>query len=109
MLSPSFRSALANYAIETQKLARKLLELMANNLGMKKEELHEIFDDGMQSMRMNYYPPCPQPELVIGLSPHSDGTGLTLLLQISDVQGLQVKKQWSMDSSFTATKCIYTF
>lgn len=64
---------------------------MANNLGMKKEELHEIFDDGMQAMRMNYYPPCPQPELVIGLSPHSDGSGLTLLLQISDVQGLQVK------------------
>ncbi|XP_031489967.1 protein SRG1-like [Nymphaea colorata] len=92
MLSTSFRSAIENYAIETQKLVIKILELMANNLGMKKEELHESFEDGMQAMRMNYYPPCPQPELVIGLSPHSDGIGLTLLLQLSDVQGLQVKK-----------------
>lgn len=65
---------------------------MADNLGMKKEELHESFDGGMQAMRMNYYPPCPQPNLVVGLSPHSDGVGLTLLLQISDTEGLQVKK-----------------
>ncbi|CAN6445577.1 unnamed protein product [Victoria cruziana] len=92
MLSPSFRIAIENFAIDTQKLAIKLLELMADNLGMKKEELHESFDGGMQAMRMNYYPPCPQPNLVVGLSPHSDGVGLTLLLQISDTEGLQVKK-----------------
>ncbi|KAK2368264.1 protein SRG1 [Trifolium repens] len=41
---------------------------------------------------MNYYPPCPQPEKVIGLTPHSDGSALTILLQLNDVQGLQVRK-----------------
>ncbi|PNX79484.1 protein SRG1-like [Trifolium pratense] len=43
-------------------------------------------------MRMNYYPPCPQPEKVIGLTPHSDGSALTILLQLNDVEGLQVRK-----------------
>jgi isopenicillin N synthase-like dioxygenase len=41
---------------------------------------------------MGYYPPCPQPDQVIGLNPHSDGSGLTILLQVNDIQGLQVKK-----------------
>ncbi|KAL2331278.1 hypothetical protein Fmac_018859 [Flemingia macrophylla] len=41
---------------------------------------------------MNYYPPSPQPEKVIGLTPHSDGVGLTILLQVNEVEGLQIKK-----------------
>ncbi|CAA0832379.1 2-oxoglutarate (2OG) and Fe(II)-dependent oxygenase superfamily protein [Striga hermonthica] len=43
-------------------------------------------------MRMNYYPPCPQPELVMGFCPHSDASGLTILLQVNETVGLQVKK-----------------
>ncbi|RLN40791.1 O-acyltransferase WSD1-like [Panicum miliaceum] len=46
-------------------------------------------------MRVNYYQPCRQAaDRVVGLSPHADPNGLTLLLQMShgDVQGLQVKK-----------------
>ncbi|KAK1554913.1 hypothetical protein Q3G72_018995 [Acer saccharum] len=43
-------------------------------------------------MNFNYYPPCPQPEQFIGLSPHSDFSGLTILLEVNDVQGLQIKK-----------------
>ncbi|KAJ8639010.1 hypothetical protein MRB53_015704 [Persea americana] len=42
---------------------------------------------------MNYYPPCPQPESVIGLSPHSDAVGLTILLQINEMEGLQIRKE----------------
>ncbi|MCL7050506.1 hypothetical protein MKW94_013446 [Papaver nudicaule] len=44
-------------------------------------------------MRVNYYPPCPQPEHVIGLTPHSDGGGLTILLQLNEVDGLQIRKE----------------
>uniref|UniRef100_A0A2N9GKL5 Fe2OG dioxygenase domain-containing protein n=1 Tax=Fagus sylvatica TaxID=28930 RepID=A0A2N9GKL5_FAGSY len=43
-------------------------------------------------MRMTYYPPCPQPELVVGLTPHSDATGITILHQVNGVGGLQIKK-----------------
>lgn len=43
-------------------------------------------------MRMNYYPPSPQPEKVIGLTNHSDATALTILLQVNEVEGLQIRK-----------------
>ena len=65
---------------------------MGKVLNIKDEELREFFDNGFQSMRMNYYPPCPQPEKVMGLTPHSDGSTLTILLQINEVEGLQIKK-----------------
>ncbi|KAK1272464.1 Protein SRG1 [Acorus gramineus] len=41
---------------------------------------------------MNYYPPCPQPDKALGLSPHSDLGALTILLQVNEVQGLQIMK-----------------
>lgn len=40
-------------------------------------------------MAINYYPPCPQPELTYGLPTHTDANLITLLLQ-DDVSGLQV-------------------
>ncbi|KAK3206553.1 hypothetical protein Dsin_020599 [Dipteronia sinensis] len=43
-------------------------------------------------MRMKYYPPCPQPELTVGLCPHSDGSSITILLQISEVEDHQIRK-----------------
>lgn len=65
---------------------------MAKNLGLDPELLINTFQDQVQSMRFNYYPPCPQADKVLGLSPHSDASGLTLLLQVNDVPGLQFKK-----------------
>uniref|UniRef100_A0A803MDK3 Fe2OG dioxygenase domain-containing protein n=1 Tax=Chenopodium quinoa TaxID=63459 RepID=A0A803MDK3_CHEQI len=42
---------------------------------------------------MNYYPPCPQLDKVIGLTPHSDSISLiTILLEVNDVEGLQIMK-----------------
>ncbi|KAL6992044.1 hypothetical protein U1Q18_010155 [Sarracenia purpurea var. burkii] len=60
-------------------------------------EMTQLFEEeGVQTMRMNYYPPCPQPELAMGLSAHSDGSGITILLQLNEVEGLQIKNggQW---------------
>ena len=70
----------------------KILLLMANALKMESKDMTELFEEGMQSFRMNYYPPCPQPELAIGLTTHSDAVGLTILLQINEMEGLQIKK-----------------
>ncbi|KAH9772180.1 protein SRG1 [Citrus sinensis] len=50
------------------------------------------FEDGVQSMRMNYYPSCQQQEHVIGFNPHTDGSALTILLQLNEMDGLQIKK-----------------
>ncbi|XP_031262787.1 protein SRG1-like [Pistacia vera] len=88
----SFRETLEAYSGEVKNLAMKILNLMAKALGMEANDMKVLFEEGWQSMRMNYYPPCPQPEVAIGLSPHSDSIGLTILLQINEMEGLQIKK-----------------
>ncbi|VYS46332.1 unnamed protein product [Arabidopsis thaliana] len=88
-----FRDTLDMYSTRVKSIAKILLAKMAKALQIKPEEVEEIFgDDMMQSMRMNYYPPCPQPNLVTGLIPHSDAVGLTILLQVNEVDGLQINK-----------------
>ena len=87
-----FRETMGNYSMELNKLARGMMAQMEKALKLKEEEVTKLFEGGRQVCRLNYYPPCPQPEKVIGLTPHSDATGLTFVLRISYVEGLQVKK-----------------
>ncbi|XP_028758709.1 protein SRG1-like [Neltuma alba] len=87
-----FRETLELYSAEMKNLAVAIMEQMEKALKMESMEMRELFKEGMQSMRMNYYPPCPQPHKVIGLTPHSDAVGLTILLQLNEVEGLQIRK-----------------
>ncbi|WOG86151.1 hypothetical protein DCAR_0205352 [Daucus carota subsp. sativus] len=91
-LPHSFRNAIEDYAVELKSLAMNILNLMAKALQMNPEEMEVLFEEGMQSMRMNHYPPCPQPEQVIGLTPHSDASGFTILFQLNEIDGLQIRK-----------------
>ncbi|XP_060668509.1 protein SRG1 isoform X2 [Ziziphus jujuba] len=91
-LPSPFRETLETYSLELKNLAMRILEQMEKALKVKAKEVTELFEGGLQAMRMNYYPPCPEPEQVIGLAPHSDAAGLTILLQVSEVEGLQIKK-----------------
>lgn len=90
-LPSKFRDDLDTYYTEVKKLGIHILELMANALKIDTKEITELLDT-TQATRLNYYPPCPQPELVTGLNPHSDAGGLTILLQANEVEGLQIKK-----------------
>nr|CAB3467306.1 unnamed protein product [Digitaria exilis] len=89
---PSFRSSVERYSSEAAKLVSCLLKFLAMDMGVEPESFLEIFRGQPQSMRMTYYPPCRQAHKVVGLSPHTDRMGLTLLLQANDVQGLQIRK-----------------
>ncbi|KAI9192630.1 hypothetical protein LWI28_025744 [Acer negundo] len=40
--------------------------------------------------RFNFYPPCSRPDLVHGVKPHTDRSGITILLQDKEVEGLQI-------------------
>ncbi|XP_004294174.1 PREDICTED: protein SRG1-like [Fragaria vesca subsp. vesca] len=91
-LPSPFKDTLEIYSLELNNLAMAILTQMEHALKVDANELTELFEDGMQSMRMNYYPPCPQPEKVIGFTPHSDASGLTILLQVNELEGLQIKK-----------------
>lgn len=80
------------YSRELHKVTICLLRFMSRNLGLHSEALTSVFEDGRQGIKTNFYPPCVQANKVVGISPHSDATGLTLLLQVSNVRGLQIKK-----------------
>ncbi|KAK4589392.1 hypothetical protein RGQ29_020104 [Quercus rubra] len=87
-----FRDTLEAYSLDLKALAMKILNLMAKALKMEAVDMKVLFEEGHQAMRMNYYPPCPQPELAIGLNAHSDAVGLTILLQINEMEGLQIRQ-----------------
>ncbi|KAK7309929.1 hypothetical protein RJT34_07063 [Clitoria ternatea] len=86
------RDNLENYSLEVQKLCITIIKHMAIALEIEPKEILDIFKYLSQSMRWNYYPPCPQPENVIGLNPHSDAGALTILLQVNETEGLQIRK-----------------
>lgn len=90
------RNNLDTYCLELKKVCITIIKHMEKALKVEPNEMVELFDDLSQSMRLNYYPPCPQPENVIGLNPHSDAGALTILLQANDIEGLQIRKdgQW---------------
>lgn len=91
-----FREIVDAYNTEIKGLAGKLLGLIAETLQLKPDFFESKFGKAYQKMRMNYYPQCPRPDRVFGLSPHADMTGITLLLQDDEVVGLNVRKddQW---------------
>ncbi|KAI3877185.1 hypothetical protein MKW92_020741 [Papaver armeniacum] len=87
------RETIESYSSDMSKLSLTLIRSMGKALQMETNVMAEFFEEGQQVMRMNYYPPCPQPENVIGLTRHSDAGGLTILLQLNEVDGLQIKKE----------------
>lgn len=70
------------------------MKVFSANLGLEEEYLQKAFggEEVGACFRVNYYPKCPQPDLTLGLSPHSDPGGMTLLLPDEQVSGLQIRR-----------------
>ncbi|KAI3751283.1 hypothetical protein L2E82_22331 [Cichorium intybus] len=95
---PSLREVMEEYTKEILRLGAVLLEVFSLNLGVKEDVLQNAFGgkDVGACLRANFYPKCPQPDLTLGLSSHSDPGGMTFLLPDDKVSGLQIQKdnQW---------------
>ncbi|XP_057420937.1 jasmonate-induced oxygenase 2-like [Lotus japonicus] len=90
---PNFRVILQEYIQEVEKLAFKLLELIALSLGLEPKKFEQFFiKDQTSNIRFNHYPPCPFPDLALGVGRHKDGGALTILAQ-DEVGGLEVKRK----------------
>lgn len=89
---PDFRETCLAYAEAAREVSFRVLELIARSLGLPYKHLNEYFKDDISFIRLNCYPPCPAPELALGVGRHKDAGGITLLHQ-DEVGGLQVKRK----------------
>ncbi|PON66651.1 Oxoglutarate/iron-dependent dioxygenase [Trema orientale] len=83
------RDILMEYSKQVMKLGILLFELLSEALGLNPNHLYDMDCAEGLNIMCHYYPPCPQPELTMGVSKHGDIDFLTVLLQ-DDIGGLQV-------------------
>ncbi|XAR69579.1 Leucocyanidin oxygenase [Bertholletia excelsa] len=88
---PNYRDVVLEYSDHMKALSQRLLKLISESLCLPSSLIEEAVEDFYQNITVSYYPPCPQPELTLGLQAHSDIGAITLLIQ-DDVSGLQVLK-----------------
>lgn len=94
---------MGKYSKEVQKLAITILGLITEGLGIGPDYLTNKMEEGMQVMVLNCYPPCPEPDLALGLPPHSDYSVLTILLQSSP--GLQIWDDSNQRPGWKTVQC----
>ncbi|QCD77187.1 1-aminocyclopropane-1-carboxylate oxidase [Vigna unguiculata] len=98
-LDENYRKIMKQFAVELEKLAEHLLDLLCENLGLEKGYLKKVFYGSKGpnfGTKVSNYPPCPTPDLIKGLRAHTDAGGIILLFQDDKVSGLQLLKdeQW---------------
>ncbi|KAK4408137.1 protein DMR6-LIKE OXYGENASE 2 [Sesamum angolense] len=75
-----YREVMGNYAVRVRELCLMLLDLICEGLGIESG----YFEGGLgkvQILSLNYYPPCPDPALTLGLPKHADPNLITVLNQ----------------------------
>ncbi|KAL3725787.1 hypothetical protein ACJRO7_030766 [Eucalyptus globulus] len=84
------RNEVLEWNKQVQQLGSLLLGLLSEGLGLSAGKLQELTCLENRVMVGHYYPYCPQPDLTVGLTSHTDPVVITLLLQ-DQIGGLQVK------------------
>ncbi|PKI63828.1 hypothetical protein CRG98_015812 [Punica granatum] len=87
-----FSEVLAEFTKAVRRVARDLLGGISESLGLDSSYIERAMnlDLSLQLLGANLYPPCPQPELAMGLPPHTDHGLLTVLVH-NGVNGLQLQ------------------
>ncbi|XP_050913263.1 1-aminocyclopropane-1-carboxylate oxidase homolog 1 isoform X2 [Lathyrus oleraceus] len=86
------RDIVLEYGAHVEKLGMTLFELLSEALGLNPNHLKDMDCSKWIMLLGHYYPACPQPELTMGTTRHSDGSFLTVLLQ-DHIGGLQILYQ----------------
>lgn len=81
------------YSRQIRGLVKVLLQGISESLGLDPNAILDFtgFEhSGFQKFQVNLYPPCPRPDLALGLPPHTDNGLFTILTQ-NGICGLQIK------------------
>ncbi|KAF6156798.1 hypothetical protein GIB67_033267 [Kingdonia uniflora] len=89
------RKGLMELLDSVTSLADIVMELLSEGLGLEPGRLKELTCLESKKIRCHYYPYCPQPDLAMGLKPHTDNSIIAITMQ-NHVNGLQAKhgQEW---------------
>ncbi|KAJ0788649.1 putative flavonol synthase [Helianthus annuus] len=94
----NFREVVDEYCSKVELINEVIFKAMARSLNLEENCFLDQYGTTNSKIlgRLNYYPPCPWADKVLGLEPHSGGSAITFLLQDKGLEGLQILKdgQW---------------
>ncbi|BBN03382.1 protein MpDOX9 [Marchantia polymorpha subsp. ruderalis] len=86
-----FSSSVEKYITQVEDLGHRVRRVLTEGLGLEAGHFDNYFteEETVSTLRMNFYPLCPEPSKALGLKAHRDPHFLTLLHQDS-TGGLQI-------------------
>lgn len=90
MINCHCRDIIDTYSKGLATIGELLLSSISLNMELERNTLLKEHKGISQALRINYYPPCSKPDQVLGISPHSDTSSITILLQEDHLHGLQI-------------------
>ncbi|BBN14496.1 protein MpDOX34 [Marchantia polymorpha subsp. ruderalis] len=86
-----FSSAIEEYITQVQDLGDRFRRILTEGLGVPRDHFDQYFGEGdaLATLRLNFFPTCPEPSKALGLKSHRDPHFFTLLHQ-DEIGGLQI-------------------
>ncbi|KAK9947476.1 hypothetical protein M0R45_003100 [Rubus argutus] len=87
-----FGEVVHEYATKIKFMMGLLYKAMAKSLNLEENSFSDqlLGEQALMQARFNFYPQCSRADQVLGVKPHTDRSGITVLLQDKEVEGLQV-------------------